>query len=298
MEKKMLLIYNPVSGKAQIKTYLAEIIAIYTNNGYQVTVHPTSKAKDAYEYIINVSDDFDIISVCGGDGMLNEAVSALMALPESNRPPIAFLPSGSTNDFASTIGIPLDVRSAAKMAVDGKPFFCDAGKFNDSYFSYVAAFGAFTSVAYDTAQEFKNVFGHLAYIFEGISQLPSIKTHHLRITFDSNVIEDDFIFGMVTNSLQVGGMKSAVGTAISLNDGLFEVMLVKKPSNLLSIQSMLSDFLSPNSSAATDGIIRFKTSNITFESDIEIPWTLDGEFGGNTAHASITNLKRAFSVMV
>lgn len=298
MEKKMLLIYNPVSGKAQIKTYLAEIITVFTLKGYQVTVHPTSKAKDGYDYILSNAEYFDVISVCGGDGMLNEALNALMLIDESKRPPVAFLPSGSTNDFASTVGIPLDIRNAAKMVVDGKPFFCDAGKFNDNYFAYVAAFGAFTSVAYDTAQEFKNVFGHLAYILEGIRQLPTIKAHHMKITFDTNVIEGDFILGMVTNSLQIGGMKNTIGTAISLNDGLFEVLLIKKPPNALALQSMLTELVAPNLSINNDEIIKFKASEILFESENEIPWTLDGEFGGNVNSATIKNIHRAFAVMV
>lgn len=294
----MLLIYNPVSGKAQIKTYLAEIITIFTNNGYQVTVHPTSKARDGYDYILSNASEFDVLSVCGGDGMLNEALNALMIIPESKRPPIAFLPSGSTNDFASTIGIPLEIRNAAKMVVNGKPFFCDAGNFNDKYFAYVAAFGAFTSVAYDTAQEFKNVFGHLAYILEGIRQLPTIKSHHMKITFDSNVIEGDFILGMVTNSLQIGGIKNTLSTAISLNDGLFEVLLIKKPPNALALQSMLTELLAPNLSINNDEIIRFKASEIHFESENEIPWTLDGEFGGNESSSIVKNMHRAFAVMV
>lgn len=296
MEKRMLFVYNPFSGKAHIKTYLDDIITIFTRGGYCVTVHPTSRVKDGYEYIGSFGKEYDVVSVCGGDGMLNEAVSALMELPRDNRPPLAYLPSGSTNDFAGTVGLPLDLRRAAKMIVEGKPFFCDGGKLNDKCFAYVAAFGAFTSVAYDTSQDFKNVFGHVAYIMEGIRQLPNIKTQHVKITFDGKTIEGDFLFGMVTNSLQVGGIRNFSGTAISLNDGLFEVLLVKKAQNAIEFQSMLSAVITQKLN--NDNIIRVKASEITFESDEPISWTVDGEFGGDIKKAEVRNIPRAFSVIV
>lgn len=297
MEKKLLLIYNPVSGKAQIKTYLADIIDIFSNKNYAVSVHPTKCKLDGFNYIKDNAHNYDVISVCGGDGMLNEAVSALMHIDKKLRPALAYLPAGSTNDFAGTVGLPLDIRHAAKMVVDGSPFFCDAGKMNDSYFAYVAAFGAFTSVSYDTAQEFKNVFGHLAYILEGIRQLPTIKPHHIRVKFDDMVIEDDFMLGMVTNALQVAGIKHGMGTAISLNDGLFEVFLIKRPQTAVGYQNLISAFLAQDLDK-TDDIISFKASKITFESEQPLPWTLDGEFGGEVTTANIENLPRAFSVIV
>ena len=297
MEKKLLFIYNPVSGKAQVKTFLADIIDIYSSKDYSVTVHPTKCRFDGYEYIKEHAEEYDIISVCGGDGMLNEAVSALMSIDKEKRPPLAFLPAGSTNDFAGTVGLPSDIRRAAKMVVDGNPFFCDAGVFNDKYFAYVAAFGAFTAVSYSTAQEFKNVFGHLAYVLEGFRNLPSIKPIHLKVSFDDIVIEDDFLLGMVTNSLQVGGIKHGLGTAISLNDGLFEVFLVKRPKTAVAWQNIITAFVTQDLDK-TDDIISFKAGKLKFESDEPIPWTVDGEFGGDFAAAEVTNLPRAFSVMV
>lgn len=297
MEKKLLFIYNPVSGKAQVRTFLADIIDIYSAKDYSVTIHPTKCQFDGYEYIKEHAAQYDIISVCGGDGMLNETVSALMTIEKEKRPPLAFLPAGSTNDFAGTVGLPTDIRRAAKMVVDGNPFFCDAGVFNDKYFAYVAAFGAFTSVSYNTAQEFKNVFGHLAYVLEGIRKLPSIKPIHLKVSFDDIVIEDDFLLGMVTNSLQVGGIKHGLGTAISLNDGLFEVFLVKRPKNAVGWQNIITALVTQDLEK-TEDIISFKASKLKFESDEPIPWTVDGEFGGDIQTAEITNIPRAFSVMV
>jgi len=297
MEKKLLLVYNPVSGKGNIKTHLADIVDIYSEKDYIITLHPTKCANDGYEYIKEYGDQYEIISVCGGDGMLNETVSALMSIPQEKRPKVAYLPAGSTNDFAGTVGLPTDVRRAAKMVMEGTPFFCDVGKMNDKYFAYVTAFGAFTSVSYDTPQDYKNLFGHMAYIFEGIRQFASIKEYHIKISFDGKVIEDNFIFGMVTNSLQVGGIKNNFSTAISLNDGLFEVLLVKKPKSASGYQGLVSAFIS-QSLDKTDDIISFKASKIKFESDVEIPWTVDGEFGGNTTCADITLFPKGFAVLI
>ncbi len=297
MEKKLLFIYNPVSGKAQARMHLADIVDIYAASGYTVTIHPTKEKNDGFEYIKKHATEYDIISVCGGDGMLNEAVSALMYVDRIKRPSLAYLPAGSTNDFAGTVGIPVNVRHAAKMAVEGKPFFCDAGQINDKYFAYVAAFGAFTAVSYNTSQDFKNIFGHFAYVLEGIRNLPAIKPIHMRVSFDNNVIEDDFILGMVTNSLQVGGVKFGMGTAISLNDGLFEVLLVKKPQNALKYQSIISSFVSQRFDKCDDVII-FKASKLLFESTSPVSWTVDGEFGGDINKAEINNLPRAYSVII
>ena len=297
MEKKLLLVYNPVSGKAQIKSHIGEIIDIYSSHDYCITLHPTKCAKDGYEYIKEHMSEYEVISVCGGDGMLNEAVSALMTVPVEQRPKLAYLPSGSTNDFAGTIGLPADIRKAAKMVVDGTPFFCDAGQMNEKYFAYVAAFGAFTSVSYDTSQDFKNIFGHLAYVIEGIRQLPSIKGHHVKVKFDDIVIDDTFILGAVSNSFQIAGMKHTMGATISLNDGLFEVLLIKKPKNALGYQNIISAVLTGNIEK-TENIITFKTSNIEFESDEQIKWTVDGELGGELKNVKIVNIPRAFSVIV
>ncbi len=298
MEKKLLLVYNPISGKGHIKSHISDIIDIYSAKDFSITVHPTKCANDGYEYIKEHATEYDVISVCGGDGMLNETVNALMNVPAEQRPTIAYLPSGSTNDFAGTVGLPSDVKLAAQMVMEGSPFFCDTGLMNDKYFAYVAAFGLFTSVSYDTSQDYKNLFGRLAYILGGIRQLASIKEYHMKISFDDIVIEDDFIFGMVTNSLQVGGIKNNIfSTAVSLNDGLFEVLLVKKPKNASGYQGIVSAFLTQNIEKSED-IISFKVSSIKFETDAEIPWTVDGEFGGNTACADIKLLPKGFSVLV
>lgn len=296
MEKKLLFVYNPISGKSQIKNYLFEIINKLTEYGYSVSVHPTKSRKDGYNYIKEKLSYFDAVAVCGGDGMLNEAVSAIVTFDNEKRPPLILIPGGSTNDFANTLGIPTDISKAVDKLCEAKPFLCDLGRFNNSDFVYVAAFGVFTAVSYDTPQELKNKFGHMAYLISGIKELASIKPFKLKISFDKETIEGDFIFGMVTNSLQVGGFKRSKNAEFSLNDGMFEVILVKNPQNALGYQQILSDILTQNFN--TKHFITFKTSRINFEAEEKIPWTLDGEYGGETDFAEVNIIEKAFSVML
>ena len=297
MEKDMLFVYNPVSGRAQIRDSLAEIIETFTKSGYRVTVPPTAKRSDCFEYFSKHAGEFDVVSVCGGDGMLNETVSALMQFPPDKRPPIAYLPAGSTNDFAASVGLAADLKTCVKKITAGEPFLCDAGQFCDKYFSYIAAFGAFTSVAYDTSQELKNTFGHFAYVVEGIRSFAAIKATHMKITYENKTIEDNFIYGMITNTMQVGGILRTNGTnKVSLNDGLFEVLLVKEAKSALDFQAILSAIITQNLSSNL--FVWFKASEIILESDLPIPWTLDGEYGGNVSSAKIANIPRAFSVIV
>lgn len=296
MEKKLLFVYNPISGKSQIKNHLFGIINKFTEAGYLVSVHPTQARKDGYNYIKEHLCEYDMLSVCGGDGMLNEAVSAVMSVEKAKRPSVLLIPGGSTNDFANTLGVPTDIPKVAEKINNSKPFFCDLGRFNDSDFVYVAAFGVFTAVSYDTPQDLKNKFGHLAYLISGIKELTTIKPFRVKISYDDKVIEDDFIFGMVTNSLQVGGFKRSKNPEFSLNDGMFEVVLVKNPKNAIGYQQILSDILTQNFN--TKHFITFKTSDIAFESEENIPWTLDGEYGGETNKAKINIIEKAFSVML
>lgn len=296
MEKKLLLVYNPISGKAQVKNSLNDIINNFTKAGYLVSVHPTQCKLDGYDYIKSHITEYDLISVCGGDGMLNETVNAFMSVSEQKRPPLLFLPAGSTNDFATSLKIPTNIKKASNKISDGESVLCDLGEFNGKTFAYVAAFGAFTSVSYDTPQDIKNKFGHLAYVVAGIKELTSIKTYRVRVKYDDKVIEDDFIYGMVSNSNQIGGFKTAKDMKCSINDGEFEVVLIKNPKNPIGYQIVLSDLVTQN--YISEYFITFKTSKITFESDEEISWTLDGEFGGKEKKAEVNIIEKAFSIIL
>ena len=204
--KKLLFVVNGHSGKGQIKNKLLDIIDIMIKEGYHVQVHTTQEREDATKVVREQAKYYDLVVCSGGDGTLDEAVTGMMQ--SEVRTPLGYIPAGSTNDFANSLEIPKDMIQAAKTAVLGVPFSCDVGEFNGDYFIYVAAFGIFTDVSYATSQELKNALGHVAYILEGAKRLYTIKTYHMRVEYDGNEIEGDFLLGMITNSTSVGGFKN------------------------------------------------------------------------------------------
>ena len=207
--KKMLFVYNPKAGKAMIRNKLADILDIFTAGGYEITIIPTQKHGDATEIVKNRSDVYDVVVCSGGDGTLDEVVNGMLL--SDHRTPLGYIPAGSTNDYGESLGLSKNMVQAAETAVSGRDYSCDMGLFNDDVFVYIAAFGLFTDVSYETDQEMKNVLGHLAYVLEGMKRLSNIRSFPMKVTHDGEVIEDEFIFGMVTNSRSVGGFKNITG---------------------------------------------------------------------------------------
>ena len=292
--KKLLFIFNPYSGKAQIKNKLLQIVDIMVKAGYEVTIYPTQARADALNLVQKRAKKYDLVVCSGGDGTLDEAVSGMML--SEKKVPLGYIPAGSTNDFANSLKIPKDMVKAAKAAVSGKKFACDVGKFNDSFFIYVAAFGIFTAVSYKTSQEWKNILGHAAYILEGAKSLHEFTSYHMRVEYEDQVIEDEFIYGMITNSNSVGGFKNMTGKNVLLDDGKFEVTLIRKPKNLVELNEILASL--SNMIDDTDAIYSFKSDCITFYAEEKVPWTLDGEYGGNPQEVKISNQQQALEIMV
>ncbi|MBE6860792.1 MAG: YegS/Rv2252/BmrU family lipid kinase [Ruminococcus sp.] len=295
--KKLYFIFNLQAGKGNLAASLAEVIDIFTKAGNEVTTRPTQDRGDAINASIYACENsFDIIVCAGGDGTLSECIEGVMK--SSNRLPIGYIPVGSTNDYAKGLGIPKGIIPAARWIVEGTPMPCDIGSFNDNYFTYIAAFGAFTSVAYETSQQIKNIFGHAAYLFSGMFQLTSIKSHRMKIEYDDIIIEDDFVFGMVTNSSSVAGLLSL--NDFLIDDGVFEVALIKKPSNILQLYEILHSLINMKQDLDKDYIRCFRTSQIKFTSleDTAITWTLDGENGGKADINLIKNNTKAISFMI
>lgn len=280
--KKLLFVYNANAGKAQIKTHLATIIDIFIKEGYDVTVRPTQKKLDAYEEIRSRAGEFDLVVCSGGDGTLNESVNGIIDSGTDTR--LGYIPSGTVNDFAVSLGIPKDMPQAAEIAVTGREFPCDIGMFNGRNFNYVAAFGLFTEVSYSTSQQKKNIFGHLAYVMEGAKSLSSVMSYRLRIEHDGEVIEDDFIFGMVSNSMSIGGMKGFIGE-VSLDDGLFEASFIRMPTTTTELNRTLKDLARQDENS--EYFYTFRAKNIKITSEELVSWTLDGEFGGHVKNADI-----------
>lgn len=293
--KKLLFVYNPHAGKETLKPKLSDVIDIFVKAGYEVVVYPTQEARDAFRKVKEYNaDDFDLIVCSGGDGTIDEVMTGIMAREEKD--PIGYIPTGTVNDFASSLYIPKDVLEAAGNAVNGYPFACDVGKFNDGIFAYIAAFGLFTDVSYETNQELKNVLGHLAYLLEGAKRLLKVPSYEMKITHDGEAIEGEFVYGMVTNSRSVGGMRSMLGKDVVFDDGLFEVTLIKTPKTVLQLQEIIASLLIEQIN--TDYVYTFRTSKLEVESVNEVAWTLDGEFGGNHTSVVIENVQKAIEIMV
>lgn len=294
MKKKLLFIFNPKAGKAQIKNRLLEIVDMFTKCGFDVSIHPTQNSQDAYEQVMTRASEVDMIVCCGGDGTLNEVVSGLMALDK--RPPLGYIPAGSTNDFARSLEIPRDFAKATAAIAEGKPFPCDIGRFNEDTFAYIAAFGAFTDVAYQTEQTWKNALGHIAYVLEGARRIFDIKSYALEITVNGEIYKDKYIFGMITNSKSVGGFKNLTGKHVQLDDGLFEVVLIRWPKNPLELNEIIASLVSGDDK--TELIDSFKAAELEIKSKESLPWTLDGEFGGEHKEVTIKNEKHAIEIVL
>lgn len=297
--KKLLFVYNPRAGKEMLKPRLSDVLDIFVKVGYEVTVHPTQAYRDAYYQIKEYEvGKYDLIACSGGDGTIDEVATGMMKRREMGKDvvPVGYIPAGTTNDFAKSLHIPRKPLAAADNAVKGVPFPCDIGKFNDSVFVYIAAFGIFTDVSYETDQAVKNVLGHMAYILEGAKRIFNIPSYKIKVEHDGEVIEDEFIFGMVTNSRSVGGFSNMVGKNIVFDDGLFEVTLIKTPKNPIALQEIIAALLIEQ--VDTKHMYTFKTKKITFDSVEEIPWTLDGEFGGEQDYVEIENVQKAMEIMV
>ncbi len=301
--KKALFILNPHSGKGQIRNHLLEIVDILVKDGYEVTVYPTQEQGDASRAMRERKKSYELIVCSGGDGTLDEIVTGMMQ--SGFKTTIGYIPAGSTNDFANSLRISSTMKKAAETVVNGTVFSCDVGRFNDDVFVYIAAFGLFTEVSYGTRQEMKNMLGHMAYLLEGVKHLQNIKSYHLKVTSvsengETTVIEDNFVYGMVTNSYSVGGFKSIAGNVfkgkIALDDGLFEVTLIRTPRNPMELNSILAALAIQN--IDTQYMYSFKSGRLVIESEEEIAWTLDGEFGGTHTQVTLTNEKRAMDIMV
>ena len=292
--KKLLFVVNGHSGKGQIKYKLLDIIDIMIKEGYHVQVHTTQEREDATKVVREQAKYYDLVVCSGGDGTLDEAVTGMMQ--SEVRTPLGYIPAGSTNDFANSLEIPKDMIQAAKTAVLGVPFSCDVGEFNGDYFIYVAAFGIFTDVSYATSQELKNALGHVAYILEGAKRLHTIKSYHMRVEYDGNEIEGDFLLGMITNSTSVGGFKNMTGKDVKLDDGMFEVTLIHKPKNIIELNTIIASLT--NLKDETDLIDSFRADSVKFYSEEEIPWTLDGEFGGDHKEVQIKDHCKAVDIMI
>lgn len=293
--KKMLFFVNPNAGHTEIRGSLMEVLQIFTRGGYEVTVHPTRCPRDLTEQIAERGSEYDLIVCTGGDGTLNEAVSGLMELKD--RPPLGYIATGTVNDMAYSLGLPTSVEAAAQAIVNGKPFPIDVGCFcGRKWFDYVAAFGLFTDVPYDTPQEGKRVLGKLAYLLSGAKALGAVKPIHVVVECENEVQDLQVLDGLVCSTTSVGGLHAAKPLGVSLNDGRFEVVLVRNFKSVADFNTAAACIL--RGEFPEPYFLTYQTGSVRFHFDEPVSWTLDGEYGGTVKDADITNFRRAIDIMV
>ena len=291
--KKLLLIVNPVSGKRQIVKSLPQVIRIFMDAGYLVTTTVTASQGEATVFARRWANEYDLIVCAGGDGTLNETITGLW---EANRVmPLGYIPCGSTNDFAASHGLSTDAEQAAMQIAHGQPTLLDVGRFDARCFAYIAAFGAFTAISYNTDQNLKNVVGHAAYLMGGIWELSQIRPIPLRITADGEPIEGSFLFGAVSNTTSIGGTLRLPETLVDPADGMLELLLVRMPEDLIEFDEVVRGLLEQDFTSPYLTLRRAK--EIVFESPAPFEWSLDGEAGGAFKTVRITVLPKVLELV-
>lgn len=290
MNKKMMLIVNPVAGRGGYSLNFGEAMRVFSYGGYSVTLYFTKGKNDATRFAEENGADYDVVTCVGGDGTLSEVLSGLMKL--DNPPPVGYIPMGTANDVATTLHIPKnDTVGAANLILNGEPHPYDVGGFgDDGYFAYIAGFGAFTNVSYSTPQDQKNMLGHLAYVLQGMAELPNIETVRTRVEFDDGVIETDLVYGSMSNSTSVAGIVKLKENMVSLGDGYSELVLVKDPRDVNGFGEILSSVLSGRFDG--DKLIILHTKKAKFSFDHPVAWTRDGEDGGSHQEITLVNYHR------
>ena len=292
--KKLLFIMNPLAGMKKANRYLAEIIAIFNRAGYDVLTYMTAAPGDCITAVEQKAAGMDLIVCVGGDGTFNETVSGL--LRSGLDIPVGYIPAGSTNDFAASLKLPTNVLEAAQMIAEGEPVAYDVGRFGHRHFTYVASFGAFTRVSYATPQRVKNALGHTAYLLGSLQELSQIRKFHVRFDLDDGqVIEDDFIFGTISNSTSVGGILTLDPKQVDLQDGKFELFLVRAPKDVLELSECVKALTEQKYNCK---VITFcSASRITVTAPADMNWTLDGEMEPGHDTVCVENLHHAIRLM-
>ena len=292
--KKLLFIMNPFSGQKRANRYLPEILQMFNQAGYEVVVHITSGHGDATVAVERQGAGKDLIVCCGGDGTFNEAVSGV--LEEELHVPLGYIPAGTTNDFATSLKLPTGPVAAARAIAEGKAVSYDAGRFGERYFTYVASFGAFTRASYATPQSLKNALGHLAYVLEGIQELSQLKKERVRIDLDDGtIVEDDFLFGAITNTMSMGGVLTLDPKQVNLQDGWFEIFLIRAPRDIAEVSECLRALHTQKYNCQMVTFLKAKSLTVFARRDMS--WTLDGEYYPGAAKIHVENLMRSVQLM-
>ena len=291
--KKMLFILNPCAGQRRANRYLTEILSVFNRGGYEVIAHVTQTQGDCTRIVEASASKVDTVVCAGGDGTFNEMITGI--LRSGADVSVGYIPCGSTNDFASSLRLPTDVVKAAEAIVNGTPQPFDVGQFDQRYFSYVASFGAFTRASYSTPQSVKNALGHTAYVLEGIQELTQIRAAHVRFELEDRIIEDDFLFGAISNSTSVGGILTLDPKQVDMSDGKFELLLVRAPKDLAELHECIVAVQKQQYNCAM--ITFVSTHSLRVIADPNMPWTLDGERANGQSAVEVKNLYHAIRLL-
>ena len=291
--KKLFFVMNPYAGMRKANKYLPELVALFNRADYEVITYMTAGPGDAARAVAQKAPDMDLIVCVGGDGTFNETVNGVLS--SGADVPLGYIPAGSTNDFASSLKLSANVLQAAKDIIEGTPVSYDIGKFDGRYFSYVASFGAFTRASYATPQNVKNALGHTAYILEGIQELSQLGKEHVRFELEDQVVEDDFLFGAISNSTSVGGILTLDPKQVDMRDGKFELLLVRSPRDLAEVSECIRALQTQKYNCAM--ITFLSTSHLKVTARADMPWTLDGEREDGRQTIEVENLHSAIRLV-
>ena len=295
--KKLLMIVNPAAGRRKSKEPLYYAATILSEAGYLLNIRNTSGPGNARELAAEKGAQFDLVVAVGGDGTLNETVAGLMTLEPQHRPLLGYIPQGSTNDFASSLRLPKHpITAAVSMTRTFRPRWLDIGRWNERCFIYVASFGAFTRSSYMAPQAAKNALGHFAYILEGMKDLNTLRPYRIKLTADGEVLDGEYLFGAVCNSTSIGGLMKLDPQRVVLDDGKFELLLIPNPKTPQDLQNLVKALLSQKYDS--EGLVFRHVSSIHLETDMELPWSLDGEFAPSTPVVDIENCPRGLAVLL
>lgn len=291
--KKLLFVMNPFAGTRKANKVLTEILSVFCAAGYEVSTYMTQGQTDAQKVVASRGADADLVVCCGGDGTFNEVVAGVMESGADT--PVGYIPAGSTNDFAASLGLVTDPVKAASAIVEGKPESYDICSFGGRYFTYVASFGAFTKTSYTTPQSIKNALGHTAYVLSGIQELSQIRSVPVKMELDGETVEGDFLFGAICNSTSLGGILSLDPRQVDMRDGLFEILLVRAPRDLSELAECIQ---AVQRQVYNCNMITFRSAKrVTVESDPQMAWTLDGEMEQGHQRVTVENLHHAIRLV-
>ena len=291
--KKMLLAVNTKAGTGKIVPALSDVLELFQDAGYRVTVYLT-RQNELPGVVEREAKDYDAVVCIGGDGTLNEVVNGIMKLPEP-RPTLGYIPAGTMNDITSTLGMPKKLMECARVIADGHSRPMDVNAFNDRYFDYIAAFGSFVDVSFATSREAKNNFGLMAYFWEVAKRVPKLRSYHVRVEYDDNVFEGEVMIGMVSNGTYSAGFAIGEQIEAQIDDGMAEIVLLKKPEKLVDATSLINSYLA-GELAGSDGVFWARAKKLRITTSEPLPWTLDGEFGGEHTEVECTNIMHAVNI--